>query len=247
MIGGRIWFAFILLLLFSGLARAETSCIDPSSLARSTVSIMRYFDDEERNAEPNVIGIQGTGWFQSKDTIITVEHVAVAMGLSGETWKSLTVQNNSGTLTIPARIRQVIGRSAEKLAVLELQSPVPAARTVAVRSSPLVPEDHLVTIAYPHRELRSVGGRFVRYATDVRLAGAALLEMYDGDNRLAIDHGASGAPVFDCDGRVAAVISTVITQKWHSPLGELRISTAWGTPNVLSVPIPTSAEFSQVH
>jgi hypothetical protein len=244
---GRICYAAILFLFFAGFAHAEKTCIDPSLLARSTVGITRYFDDGERNAQSDVIGIQGTGWFQSEHTIVTVEHVAVAMGLSGETWKSLTVQNNSGTQSVPTRIRGVIGDSAEKLAVLELQSPVASARTVAVRPSPLQPEDHLVTIAYPHRKLHSVGGRFVRYATDARLAGAALLEMYDGDNRLAIDHGASGAPVFDCEGRVAAVISTVITQKWHSPLGEMRISTAWGTPNVLSVPISALAGFSQVH
>jgi hypothetical protein len=236
-----------LFIFISPVVRAETSCIDPSSLARSTVGITRYFDAEERKAEPDVIGIQGTGWFRSKETIITVEHVAVAMGLSRETWKVITVQNNSGTFSIPARIRQVIGGSAEKLVVLEMQSPVPSARTVAVRSSPLAPEDHLVTIAYPHRELHSVGGRFVRYATDAALGGAALLEMYDGDDRLAIDHGASGAPVFDCEGRVAAVISTVITQKWRSPFGEMRISTAWGTPNVLSVPIAALTESSQVH
>ena len=52
----------------------------------------------------------------------------------------------------------------------------------------------------------------MQHVTDGRLAGTALLEMYEGDNRLAIDHGASGAPVFDCEGRIAAVISTVITQ-----------------------------------
>jgi hypothetical protein len=43
--------------------------------------------------------------------------------------------------------------------------------------------------------------------------------------------------VFDCEGRIAAVISTVITQIFHTPFGQRRISTAWGTPNVISVPI----------
>jgi hypothetical protein len=43
-----------------------------------------------------------------------------------------------------------------------------------------------------------------------RRAGTALL--YEGDNRLVIDHGASGASVVDCDGRVAAVVSNVFTQ-----------------------------------
>ena len=77
----------------------------------------------------------------------------------------------------------------------------------------------------------------MQYVTDGRLAGTALLEMYEGDNRLAIDHGASGAPVFDCEGQIAAVISTVITQVFQTPFGVLRTSTAWGTPNVVSVPV----------
>ena len=42
-----------------------------------------------------------------------------------------------------------------------------------------------------------------------------------------IDYGASGAPVFDCEGRVAAVISTVITQILSTPFGNRRVSTRW--------------------
>jgi hypothetical protein len=95
----------------------------------------------------------------------------------------------------------------------------------------------VVTLAYLQDSQRHVAGRFVEYASDGRLAGAALFEMYDGNNRLVIDHGASGAPVFDCKGQVAAVISNVITQIFQTPFGEKRISTAWGTPNVVSVPV----------
>ena len=178
MMRGGICFA--LLLLVSIAARAETNCVDPSSLAGSAVSITRYLDNQERDAKSDVIGIQGTGWFQSTNTIVTVEHVALAMKLSKEAWKQLTVQSSSGTLSISARIRQVIGDSKEKLAVLELQSPVPSARTATVRSLPLEPEERLLTIAYPRHEPRSVSGRFVRYATEVPLSGAALLELFDG-------------------------------------------------------------------
>jgi hypothetical protein len=51
--------------------------------------------------------------------------------------------------------------------------------------------------------------------------------------------------VFDCEGRVAAVISTVITQILRTPFGEKRISTAWGTPNVVSVPVHQLMEFTE--
>ena len=64
----------------------------------------------------------------------------------------------------------------------------------------------------------------------------ALIEMHDGDDRLVLDHGASGAPVLDCEGRVVAVVSTLITQTIALPTGAVRVSTAWQTPNVLSIP-----------
>ena len=159
------------------------------------------------------------------------------MRLSTQNWRLLDIQGAADSQAIFARIQRLAGDGAEKLAVLELQTAVSTARGVAIRMSPLVPEDRLVSLAYPHQRPRSVGGRFVQYADGGRLAGTALLEMYDGDDRLAIDHGASGAPVFDCEGRVAAVISTVITQTLATPFGKRRVSTAWGTPNVVSVPI----------
>jgi len=60
-----------------------------------------------------------------------------------------------------------------------------------------------------------------------------------------IDYGASGAPVFDCEGRVAAVISTVITQILSTPFGNRRVSTPWGSPNVISIQTQPLMEFSE--
>jgi Trypsin-like peptidase domain len=233
----RAYYVLILTLFASVQSRADTTCIDSALLAHSTVGITRYFDDAERAAQPNLLGIQGTGWFRSPTIIVTIEHVVTAMGLSTEDWKILTIQDGADSHSISVRIQRVAGAGAEKLAVLELQTAVSTARSVPIRLSPLVPDDRIVTLAYPNRQPRSVTGRFVQYATEGRLAGTGLLEMYEGNNRLVIDHGASGAPVFDCEGRIAAVISTVITQIFRTPFGEQRISTAWGTPNVVSVPI----------
>jgi hypothetical protein len=111
---------------------------------------------------------------------------------------------------------------------------------------PVASEEHVVSVAYPGNRQRFVGGRFIRYGDSDRLAGTALLEMYDGDNRLVLDHGASGAPVLDCGGRVVAVVSNVLTQTLQFPFRAIRISTAWGSPNVVSVPIQVLQEFSQV-
>src|SRR5262249_40592659 len=151
-------------------------------------------------------------WFLSSSAIVTAEHVSAGMKLTKEDWKPLEIRDGDDVRSIPARIQRVVGLGAEKLAVLELQSAFSSARSAPIRPAPLEPEDRVVTIAYPHRYPRVVGGRFVEYGRNGAFAGAALLEMYDGDDRLAIDHGASGAPVYDCEGRVAAVVTTVMTQ-----------------------------------
>jgi Trypsin-like peptidase domain len=241
----RAYAALTFLLLASVNPRAETTCVDSSLLAHSAASITRYFDDEERKAQPGFVGIQGTAWFQSPTTIVTIEHVVTAMGLSTDDWKILIIEDDTESRPISVRLQRLVGDGSEKLAVLELQTAISAARSVSIRMSPLKPEDRVVTLAYPNRQPRSVGGRFVQYATEGKLAGTALLEMYEGNDRLAIDHGASGAPVFDCEGRIAAVVSTVMTQIFQTPFGQMRISTAWGTPNVVSVPIRELIAFQE--
>ena len=212
---GQACCGLIYFLLLSAQSRAETACVDLAQLAHSTVSITRYFEEAERDPLSDVVAARGTAWFQSPTSIVT------------------------------AAVQRVAGSYAEKLAVLELQTAVPNARSVAIRMVPLMPEDRVVTFAYPNDRLHTVVGRFVQYADTGRLAGTALLEIFEGENRLVIDYGASGAPVFDCEGRVAAVISTVITQILSTPFGNRRVSTGWGLPNVVSIPIQQLMEFSK--
>ncbi|MGC2115877.1 MAG: hypothetical protein WA656_15250, partial [Pseudolabrys sp.] len=86
---GRTCSALICLVLLSAQSRAETACVDLAPLAHSTVGITRYFDEAERNAQPDLVGIHGTAWFQSPTIIVTVAHVASGMKLSAQEWKSL--------------------------------------------------------------------------------------------------------------------------------------------------------------
>jgi hypothetical protein len=242
---GRTRSVLVFLLLLSAQSRAETVCVDLGQLAHSTVSITRYFEDAERNPQSDVVAARGTAWFQSPTTLVTAAHVASGMKLSTQEWKSVSIKDGAEGQSNAVRMQRVVGSYAEKLAVLELQTAVPDARSVAIRMLPLMPEDRVVTVAYPNDRLNTVVGRFVQYADTGRLAGTALLEIFEGENRLVIDYGASGAPVFDCEGRVAAVISTVITQILSTPFGNRRVSTAWGSPNVVSIPIQQLMEFSK--
>jgi hypothetical protein len=61
-----------------------------------------------------------------------------------------------------------------------------------------------------------------------------------------LDHGASGAPVLDCAGRVVAVVSNLFTTTMQFMSRAIRISTAWGNPNVVSVPIQAVKDLSRV-
>jgi hypothetical protein len=233
------------LVLLSVSTRLEASCIDPASLAHAAVSVTRYLDEAERAAQPGLIGTRGTAWFLSPATIVTAGHVSAAMMLTPQDWKQLEISDGDVVRSVLARVERVIGTGPEKLAVLALQSEFPGARSAAVRTAPLAPEDQVVTFAYPDGRPRVVGGRFVKYVDDERFAGAALLEMFDGNDRMAVDYGASGAPVYDCDARIVAVVTTVITQTVPGFSGRMRTSTPWGTPNVLSVPIQTLKEYSE--
>src|SRR4029077_11424210 len=73
--------ALVLLLASSG---AGAACVEPSTLARSTVGIARYFDEHEKPAESGSFGIRGTGWFVSQGALLTAAHVAEAMHLTKE-------------------------------------------------------------------------------------------------------------------------------------------------------------------
>jgi hypothetical protein len=232
-VGRRLLVVFVLL---ANTGTVNAACVDAKQLTHTAVSIMRHFDDAQREARPNLIGIRATGWFLTPKTIVTAEHVTAAMDLSAEEWKPLEIIDEDGSQFITARIQRLAGGPLEKLAVIELQRAVTASQSAVIRKEPLRPEEPVATLAYPAGVAHLVSGRFARFGEE-KLEGMALLEMYEGENRLIIDHGASGAPVVDCAGRVVAVITNVFTRNLNWSYRVIRISTAWGTPNVVSVPV----------
>jgi hypothetical protein len=227
-------------------ARVEAGCIDPAALVHSTVSITRYFDHKESAAQPGVFGISGTGWFLSPTLIVTVGHVAESMNLSDQAWKQIEIREGENKQSIPTRIQRLAGSYREKIAMLELRTPFFGAQGLQLRMEPLVPDEPVVSIAYPGGHLRVAAGRFAQYGDGSKFAGTALLEIYDGDDRIVFDHGASGAPVLDCSGLVVAVVSNLLTTTIHWMSHAIRIPTSWGNPNVVSVPIGVLKDFSRI-
>ena len=215
---------------------AEAQCVDPSTLVKTTVSISRNFDAEERKVTPGIVGIGGTGWFLTPEVMVTAAHVSEAMQLSTTQWKDIEVWDGKSKTVVATRIQSVAGSLTEKMVLVNLRTPFSGAVSLPVRQEPLFPEERVVTLAYPKGHLRFARGRFVAYGEDRQFSGAAMMEIYEGDDRLVIDHGASGAPVLDCQGRVVAVVSSILTQTLNFGLHSVKVSTAWQTPNVISMP-----------
>jgi S1-C subfamily serine protease len=169
--------------------------------------------------------------------IVTAAHVVKAMHLSLQEWKSVEMRVGEDLQTVDARILHLVSSGPDKIAVLELRDSFSGADALEIRSFSLVPEEPIVSLAYPGGGARVATGRFLRYGRDSDdSAGAALLEMHDGDDRLALDHGASGAPVLDCKGRVVAIVTQVISQTITVLSRVVRVSTPWHTPNVVALP-----------
>lgn len=235
---------FVGVVLFGSATEAAACDIDPATLARSTVSITRNFSESERQTHPGVTGIRGTGWFLSPELIVTAAHVAEAMRLSALEPKEIELGQTENMQSAAVRILRIVGPAPEKLAILELERTIPDALVLRVRREQLHAREPVVSIAYPNGQQRYARGSFVEYAAGGNLLGAALLEMADGNDRLVLDHGSSGAPVLDCQGQVAAVVSTLITQTLKFGPRSMRVSTAWQKPNVISIPAAVLGDFA---
>jgi len=227
-------------------ARAEDACIDPSTLATTTVSITRYFTADEK-PRPSLEGYRATAWFYgSTRYLISIAHFVddVPVLPRGE-WRKVDVQQRDVTVQVSARLLAVVRALPEGFALFELREPFPNAQTLKLREKPLSRNEPVRSIAYLDG-LRLAKGRFAEIAGSSDIPGdhpfakvrpgSGLFEMWDieerNNDRYVLDHGASGAPIVDCEGNVAAVASSVVTQGSLYFAGrEFRLTTPWGMAN----------------
>jgi len=193
-------------------------CIDKESSAQSVAAITRYsrlYDD------PNIVtvfGIEGGSiWFLKDDEPVLALHVAKSLGLSNKEWTPVEIYQNEPEAKIHrhqrirARLLRTITWGLDGLAVLKLEQPFQGARPLTIRTEPLTPGEKILTPAYPGGFLQLTTGYFL--GLDLALTSESKEASYaieiEGD-RLALDSGASGAPVLDCRGRVVAAVSAQV-------------------------------------
>ena len=227
-------------------ARAEDTCIDPSTLAATTVSITRYFTAEEK-PPPSLDGYRATAWFYgSTRYLVSIAHfVDDPPVLPRGEWRKVDVRQRDVTVKVSARLLAVVRALPEGFAIFELREPFPNAQTLKLREKPLSRNEPVRSIAYLDG-LRFAKGRFAEIAAGSDIPrdhpfakvqpGSGLFEMWDleerNNDRYVLDHGASGAPIVDCEGNVAAVASSFVTQPSLYFAGrEIRLTTPWGMAN----------------
>src|SRR5436853_3034166 len=139
------WILSALVLLVAP-ARSEAACLDPKTSSHVAVSITRYFDQEERKSNPNIIAIQGTGWFVSPRTMVTVAHVAEAMHLSAQDWKEVEIRDRENKRSVAVRLSRLAGSQSEKIAMLELKTPIFDALFLQFRMEQLAANESVMSL-----------------------------------------------------------------------------------------------------
>jgi hypothetical protein len=240
----------------------ESSCVDPSAYARSVVSVTWYFDQVRRDgAGQEIVGERATAWFyNSPQILVTAAHFANELPAEGWQEAELRQVIREGEdvkvrslLRVLAKGKTPRGRergvgtsigAAEDTAILELRDPFPNAQVLDIEPELPATDATVLILGYPGGRMQAPRG-IVRKTEDLagRYAGLTLLEV-QGDNRLLLNGGASGAPVLDCrQGRVVAVLNGLLTGPTlpFLPPERAAVPTAWGSPTNTAVPASTLA------
>lgn len=232
---------------------------------QSAVVEISFYQETET---PNLMRVtSGTGVFISPTIILTAYHVTE--GELGYDWTVTTIgysdtvyEEVSNVFEVKARLKEVLDTGlTEPISVVEIDQEVPNRMIVKPRASSLYRGDPVVSVVYRKGVLRHATGNFLPPVPkeDAELSDeppvAIPLWFSLGDreeiDRNVIGPGASGGPVFDCEGRLYALVIGIREDFLTSPLAGLGqfaptdlepmyMSTAWNEPNVPGLPIPPS-------
>ncbi len=243
----KILITIVLLFLVTHVCSAEA---ETPKHADRVVRITQYYTPAEK-AAAGIDGRSGTGWFcGSSKHLITIGHMVTDPALPRKEWTEVEISHcPDGTMgtykthRVMVRLADLIDTPGEDIGVIELQKPLFDVKPISVSKDALTPGSQSYCFGFTDGTLRHAGGTFHRIGKDEdspELNDFGLFEMFEDNDRLALDHGASGAPVLNAKGEVIAVLAIVKTGevKMINGIEPMRISTAWGTPNQAATLIP---------
>jgi hypothetical protein len=220
----------------------------PAGYRKPTQAVARIIIPAD--TDPGSGYLAGTVWFVSRQQVIAIlhEHAAILAD-----WTEITIQTGNvigeaptDTTVTYARIQQTIDTGApEKLYVIELADTFTDIEVPRVRFGGLSNNEPVFSLTYQDGLFQLVTGRYLapQESTDPEEPGEPpppflMFELADPEetNRLAIDHGSSGSPIFDCQGQVVASAAIVLSRELRLFGATTRVSTAWGSPNVFGTP-----------
>ena len=107
-------------MVISHCACAQDTCIDPSTLTAKTVSITRYFTDDEKR-RLSLDGYRATAWFYgSTRYLVSIAHfVDDAPVLPRGEWTNVDVQQGNVKVRVNARLLTVVKALPEGFALFE--------------------------------------------------------------------------------------------------------------------------------
>jgi hypothetical protein len=192
----------------------------------------------------------GTVWFIGKQQVVAVLHDHADVLAD---WTEITLSTGNQIGEAPIYTRSTLARllhtietgTDEKLYIVELAETFTDIEVPKIRFDPLSDKEPVYSLTYDDGVFALATGRHLlpEQSTDAANPGDPpppflMFELADPSekDRLVIDAGSSGSPIFDCQGHVVSAVAMVLTQELNL-MGVMRVSTAWGEPNVYGVSI----------
>ena len=212
----------ILALLAGSQGAWAANCVDPREYANSVVRIERVVE----NGAPR--SWVGSGWFyQSRQVLITSEHVVSALALGEQDWASVLIQ-----ASIPGAPHGFIQRTTARvlardtrddIALVGLEYPAMGVRPMEIKAGEVAPGEPLAIAGYASGRLHFGNAR--AYAGSQPVArfrqphSQFAIDVQGDANRDAFSMGGSGSPVLNCEGLVVGIFSNLIDERYLSLFG----------------------------
>jgi S1-C subfamily serine protease len=170
----------------------------------------------------------GSGWFyQSRQVLITNEHVVSALALREQEWTSVLIQaakpDASRGYIQRTRARVLARDTRDDIALVLLEYPVMGVRPMDIKTGDVSPGAPLAIAGYASGLLHF--GNAHAYTGPQPVArfrqphSQFAIDVQGDANQDAFSAGGSGSPVLNCEGQVVGIFSNLIDERYLSLFG----------------------------